>query len=188
MVEDNGERWQVYDEHGKPVAGHGISKPEAAAGALHGSSHIWIWRGEGEDLEVLLQRRAYNKQTWPGYLDISVGGHVDLDEAPAATALRETQEELGFAVALSQLKPLFTYRAYYVTQPHGYIENEWQFVYGLHLPHDVEFTHDDEVEGVVWLTLPAFRELTAGKTTDKIVPHAAAYFAQLLQALQGASA
>ncbi|MBN1477266.1 NUDIX domain-containing protein [Candidatus Sumerlaeota bacterium] len=45
--------------------------------------------------QIFLQRRGADKDTFPGWWDTSVGGHVDLGETPRETALRELREELG---------------------------------------------------------------------------------------------
>lgn len=52
--------------------------------------------------EVVLQRRSHGKDTWPGRLDVAVGGHVRAGETLAET-LRECEEEIGLIVEQESL-------------------------------------------------------------------------------------
>ena len=54
---------------------------------------------------VLLQRRA-NTGYYDGWWAASAAGHVDPGESVFATAVRETAEEIGVAIAESDLEPL----------------------------------------------------------------------------------
>lgn len=174
------ELWQAYNELGEPVTGQSITKLQAREGALHAASHLWIWRGKGDGIEVLLQQRAKDKLTWPGYFDISAAGHVDFGETAVRTTVRETQEELGYNVDPASMRLLFVHRQYVVDETSGVIENEFQWVYGLKLKQPVTFTHaDGEVDATVWMKLPELQALIDGRTDHRIVPHGDAYFASL---------
>src|SRR6185312_12242204 len=102
------EVWQAYTEAGNPVTDVPLTKLQAVKGALHGASHVWIWRKSGNDIELLLQKRVANKRTWPGFYDISTAGHIDFGETPLAAAIREASEELGITIKPMDLKELFT--------------------------------------------------------------------------------
>lgn len=174
------ELWQAYNELGEQVAGQSITKLQAREGALHAASHLWIWRGEGDNLELLLQQRAKEKLTWPGYFDISAAGHVDLGETPVTTMVREAQEELGYKVVPANMRLLFVHRQYIVDETSGVIENEFQWVYGLKLDKPVAFLHADaEVDATVWMKLTDLQAVVDGRTQQQIVPHGDAYFANL---------
>jgi isopentenyldiphosphate isomerase len=58
---------------------------------------------------VLLQRRAATKDTWPGYLDVTVAGHLAAGEE-TLDGLREVEDELGLRVEPERLVPLGTRR------------------------------------------------------------------------------
>jgi len=59
---------------------------------------------------LLLQRRSFNKKTYPGYWIISAGGHVHKGEDPEKEAHKELGEEMGFDVPLKfAFKLLMTY-------------------------------------------------------------------------------
>lgn len=61
-------------------------------GLLHRAAHVIVVNGGGE---VVLQRRSPRKDHYPGWWDVSVGGHVGPGETYLETARREIREELG---------------------------------------------------------------------------------------------
>jgi len=69
-------------------------------GLLHREIHIWIFNDRGE---ILLQRRSNTKDTYPGLLDVSVGGHVEIGEDYETTAIREMGEEVGIKAEKNDL-------------------------------------------------------------------------------------
>jgi isopentenyldiphosphate isomerase len=97
----------VRDEAGEPT-GEVVWKSEAhRRGLWHRCIHCWIFgvdAGTGEPY-LLVQRRAATKDTWPGYLDLTVGGHLAAGEEPL-DGLREVEEELGLRVEPERLVPL----------------------------------------------------------------------------------
>ncbi len=180
------ELWQAYDELGEPLAGVSLTKQQARQGVLHGAAHVWIWRGQGAGIEILLQRRARDKHTWPGHLDISAAGHIDFGETALAAAIRETREESTLAVQAEDLRLLFVHRAKLQDAATGTIENEFQWVYGSRIVELGETRlQRREVESLQWMPLADFKQLASQekiqKKTDLIVPHGNAYFAELLK-------
>ena len=106
LAQDPGELFDVYRADGEPT---GRTKPRAAVhrdGDWHRAVHVWV---AGRDDEtgpfLLMQRRSRAKDTWPGVLDVTVGGHYRAGESLADT-LRETEEEIGVTVTLGSLIPL----------------------------------------------------------------------------------
>lgn len=75
----------------------GLERRDAihARGLWHMAAHLMIFDGRGR---LLLQRRSPAKDSWGGYWDISVGGHVGPDETFEQTIARESVEEMGVAV------------------------------------------------------------------------------------------
>ncbi|NOY53930.1 MAG: NUDIX domain-containing protein [Deltaproteobacteria bacterium] len=71
---------------------------------VHRVVHVLVVNGRGE---ILLQKRAPDKDIQPGKWDTSVGGHLDPGEDYDTAAVREMKEELGIAGAV--LRRLYSY-------------------------------------------------------------------------------
>lgn len=128
-------------------------------GIRHRAVHVVVWNRRGE---ILLQRRAASKASFPGFWDTSVGGHVGAGEGYLATALRECAEELGIEIGSSDLsrigKHLFDEMD---------TDVEWVESYGL--LHEGPFRPDRaEVERVDWFTADAVEELVS---RGALTPH-----------------
>lgn len=162
---------QAYSENGKP-----LSRKDSTAGALHGSSHVWIWRQSKAGKEILVQRRAAVKKTWPNFWDISAAGHMKYGKTPLAAAQRETEEEIGIVVTAEQLRLPFVHRQYILasTTPRA-VENEFQFVYALHLNDESFVLQKEEVAETKWVKLDELKQMI---TDGKLVPHGEVYFAE----------
>lgn len=177
------ELWQLYDEQGRVKPGQGASKNDVyGKGLLHGAVHVWIWRIIDNGAEVLLQKRASDKTTWPNYYDISAAGHIDLGEDPVTAALRETIEEIGLGVNESDLKLFNVHRAHLVDE-NGAIENEFQWQYLLKLTDPTNFhLRDGEVASLEWKSLTAFGRETR-TAQEPYVPHGRLYFQTVIAAI-----
>jgi len=87
------ELFDLYDADGRPL---GVAKPRDQVhrdGDWHRSAHVWIYTAAGA---LVFQRRAGDKDTWPGRLDASVGGHYRAGEDAEDGVRREVWEESGF--------------------------------------------------------------------------------------------
>ena len=72
-------------------------------GDWHRAFHCWIVVEADEGAPaVILQRRADDKDTWPGALDVSVGGHYRAGET-LADVIREMPEEVGQGATIDAL-------------------------------------------------------------------------------------
>jgi isopentenyldiphosphate isomerase len=116
-------------------------------GDWHGALHIWVGGIDGAGRPfALFQRRSRSKDTWPGALDVAVGGHIRAGET-LDEALREAEEEIGLRVGAADLTRLgrrFAHRA-------GAFDNEVQEVFALQsdLPLSSYALHPEEVDAVV---------------------------------------
>lgn len=184
MSSDGTLQFQGCNEQGELIKEAPVFSAAAQKGALHASSHVWVWHPTDNGIELLLQKRAARKLTWPGYWDASAAGHVDFGEEPLTAALRETEEEIGLRLKPASLQLLFVYRQHLQDDVSGVIENEFQWVYGHCYEGSAEFIVDEsEVAMVKWVGVGEFRRLIANKSTPEIVLQGDAYFHNLLHAL-----
>lgn len=164
------EYFDVCDERGNPT-GAIVSREEAhREGVCHRTAHIWVVRREGGRWQVLLQKRAAHKDSFPGKYDTSSAGHVQAGDGVLSAALRELGEELGIQAAPDQLRFAGTFRISYEKVFYGkpFRDNEVAHVYVYTEPVDLDALalQADEVERVdwfdlerVWAELPARRDI-----------------------------
>lgn len=85
----------IVDETGQPT-GEIVDRETAhAKGVLHRTSHVWLARRKNGKVQILLQKRAKHKSSFPGCYDISSAGHIPAGDRYEISALRELKEELG---------------------------------------------------------------------------------------------
>lgn len=85
----------IVDENGEPT-GETVEREFAHAdGIRHRTSHVWLARKRNGRAEILLQKRAENKDSYPGCYDISSAGHIPAGDGFRKSAVRELKEELG---------------------------------------------------------------------------------------------
>ena len=85
----------IVDEKGIPT-GKTVDREIAHRnGICHRTSHVWIIRIHNGKLQVLLQKRSMDKDSFPGCYDISSAGHIPAGDEFLESALRELKEELG---------------------------------------------------------------------------------------------
>jgi isopentenyldiphosphate isomerase len=147
----------VVDEDGRRIG----PKPRGEVhrdGDWHVAFHLWVVSRDG----VLLQRRAHDKASWPGYLDASAAGHLVAGET-VADGVREAEEELGVAYAFGALAPLGVHRVA-EEQPGGIVNRELQHVFGVvdDRPLSAWSAFDRaELDGLVLVGHDGFAALTA---------------------------
>lgn len=181
------ELWQLYDPQGNVLSGKGATKAEVfSKGLLHGATHVWIYRQDSEhNIEILLQKRAATKQTWPNLYDISAAGHIDLGEDPLEAGIRETREEISYEPKAEELRFLGIQRQYSIA-PSGAIENEYNWLYVLELHDQVEFSFGDgEVDSLEWKPIDVMKkEVLDPHPQQAYVSHGDAYFLALFDMIE----
>lgn len=70
------------------------------------AAYLLLMRGEGADLEVLLQLRGPGTGYRPGHWASGAAGHVEYGESVYSAAAREAAEELGIVVDPDDIEPL----------------------------------------------------------------------------------
>lgn len=102
--ENTMELLDIVDEGGLPT-GETVERELAHRnGIRHRTSHVWILRKQNNTIQVLLQKRSKNKDSYPGCYDISSAGHIPCGEDYINSALRELQEELGITATAEELQ------------------------------------------------------------------------------------
>lgn len=152
------------------------SKDEAhAKGLFHATVHIWFYTQAGD---VLFQKRAANKETFPNYWDVSVAGHVMAGESIETAALREVNEEIGLRIETSQLNKI-DLRKSVNNHPNGIIDCEFQnvFLCQLEVPLEQLIKQDEEVDALCLQSLENFKHFTVHRNEAfKLVPADYSYY------------
>jgi isopentenyldiphosphate isomerase len=158
----------VLDADGRPTGSRKRRGDVHRDGDWHAALHVWVVTTAASVPEVVLQRRSAGKDTWPGRLDVAVGGHVRAGETLVET-VRECEEEIGLTVSVDQLVPLG--RRSVASQAGGAHDREHQDVYAVvvHRALTSFVLHPDEVDAVVRLPLSAARALLVdGDAVDAV--------------------
>lgn len=125
------EFFDIIDENGNPT-GETVERSIAHAnGIRHRTAHIWVAREINGKWQVLLQKRAMTKDSFPGRYDTSSAGHIQAGDEPLESALRELKEELGIDAVPEQLEFAGKFKIQYKEEFHGelFSDNEIAFVY-----------------------------------------------------------
>ena len=102
------EYFDVYNENGEPT-GEKVERSVAhEKGILHGAVHIYVYRKTKNGFDILLQKRADNKDSFPSCWDTSCAGHVTSGDSFEKTVLKELNEELGISVSGAEVMHCFT--------------------------------------------------------------------------------
>jgi len=166
LAQDPSELFDVVTADGRPTGRAKARAPVHRDGDWHRAVHVWIvGQDEGGEGFLLVQRRSPAKDTWPGRLDATVGGHLRTGEG-IAEALREAEEEVGVAAALDDLRWLGTRRAVNEAEQ-GVRDRELQEVFLLRddRPLTGYRPHPAELAALVRLPLPALLAFFAGEAS-----------------------
>lgn len=107
------ELWQIYAPNSLPIKGEGwdsaLDNPEKNnSDVIVGVAVVFLYRVNDGVLELLWQKRAESVDRFPGFYDISAGGHINLGETVIEGAIRETREEIGAIISEDDLQFAFT--------------------------------------------------------------------------------
>ena len=95
----------IVDDNGIPT-GKTVDRVTAhREGIQHRTAHLWIARRRDGQIELLLQKRCMEKDSFPGCYDISSAGHIPAGMDYVPSALRELREELGVTAQAEDLIP-----------------------------------------------------------------------------------
>lgn len=147
----------VVDCNGNPT-GQTVERALAhAEGVRHRTSHVWLVRRRGGRVQVLLQKRSPEKDSYPGCYDISSAGHIPAGVGFLPSALRELREELGVQASPEALHYCGQRRFQFTAVFHGkpFRDNQVSNIYLLWMDREPpQFTlQAEEVAEVRWFDL-----------------------------------
>lgn len=147
------ELFDIVDADGIPTGAVAERSEAHRRGLRHRTAHIWVIRRESGRVQVLLQKRAANKDSFPGRFDTSSAGHIQAGDEPLESAIRE----LGIRAEAEQLHWAGKFAIAYEKEFYGqmFCDNEVSFVYVYDSPVDISALQlqQEEVERVEWFDL-----------------------------------
>ena len=154
------ELWQIYARNGEAIPGAGwesaLGNPEKNdSDKIVGIAIVFLYRKrEDGGLDLLWQKRSDKIDRYPGYYDISAGGHINLGESVVDAAIRECHEEIGAEITADDLE-------YGLMQPFNVNRFAWiYFVDWTGREDDFHF-NDQEVSEVKWVPYEETSEFVA---------------------------
>ncbi|MBW1298371.1 NUDIX hydrolase [Aquimarina litoralis] len=152
-------------------------------GLYHNSVHIWLYDQRGN---ILIQKRAHNKDTYPNLWDVSVAGHIGAGESPKNAALREVQEEIGLCLQASNLEFIGKYLA--KKEPSvNIIDNEFHYIYIAILTKPIADlkVQKEEVSAIKLISTESLQEDIEHEIRKKeYVPHDPDYYELILKEIK----
>lgn len=172
------EPWQIFALNGEMLVGQSATADKFTDSLIMGAAHVCLWRMTPGGVEVLLQKRAKSKKTWPGFYDVSTAGHIDAGESAVECAMREAKEEIGLTVAPDDLLYIFSLRT-------PIVANEIDHVFMCEVGRDfAPLFNDGEVESTQWLKLDELEQYMHKPEANCLVNQGATYFTMLLESLK----
>lgn len=173
LGEINMELFDIVDENGNPT-GETIDREIAhRTGVPHRTTHIWIARKKEEKVQILLQKRAKNKDSFPGCYDISSAGHVIAGMDFTTSGLRELKEELGLFASEEELIECGLHCTYTENEFHGipYVDNQIAKVFLLWKDKEAEelTLQEEEIESVMWMDFEECKEAVKEKSIPNCI-------------------
>lgn len=167
--------WHV-DENDNPIGPIGRDDSRRT-GARYRIVRISV---EDSDGNILIQKRADNKKTYPGCWDTSAGGNIDYPESYEEAAARELGEEIGLRDAPLEEVAYFYAEA---VDPKGNKMNRFTKVYRAVASHETEFTlQTEEVSEIRWVSPTELLEIgKSGMVTDGLSQTIDHYYSKITQ-------
>ncbi len=147
----------LYNEDRIPLGRTAERSGPKNPGELRLVVHVCVFDSQGR---LLIQQRAKKKYVWPGLWDVSIGGGVDAGETSRQGAEREFQEELGYRLDLTGVRPSVT-----VNFPEGFDDF---YIVRRDLDLSCLTLQREEVAGVRWASLT---EVLAMHASGAFIPY-----------------
>ncbi len=147
----------IVDKNGVPTGATVERKTAHREGVRHRTAHVWVVRQGAGGWEILLQKRALSKESFPGCFDTSSAGHITAGDEPLSSAMRELYEELGICAEPSDLPFVGTFDIEYDKEFYGamFRDREVAFVYCYRKTVEIDklTLQIEEVDSVKWFSL-----------------------------------
>ncbi len=147
----------LYNEDRVPLGRTAERSGPKNPGELRLVVHVCVFDSQGR---LLIQQRAKKKYVWPELWDVSIGGGVDAGETSRQGAEREFQEELGYRLDLTGVRPSVT-----VNFPEGFDDF---YIVRRDLDLSCLTLQREEVAGVRWASLT---EVLAMHASGAFIPY-----------------
>lgn len=124
--ENSEEVWDLYNENRLPTGKTHRRGEPMKDGEYHLVVHVCIFNSKNQ---LLIQQRQPFKKGWPNMWDLTVGGSALAGDTSQKAAERETFEEIGLSLDLSNVRPHFTinfengFDDYYLIEKEVHIED-----------------------------------------------------------------
>ena len=156
------EYFDVVDENGIPT-GETVERTEAhRLGYRHRTAHVWIVRHHHGIVQILLQKRCKDKDSFPECYDISSAGHIPAGVDYIPSAIRELEEELSLIVAPEELIDCGLKRLTIKENFHGeaFIDRQVSRVFLLwrDLEEEEFLVQKEEIDCVLWVDFALCKE------------------------------
>jgi isopentenyldiphosphate isomerase len=170
----------IYDVNNKSL---GISKMKSEAhrdGLWHRAVIMILYNSKGE---ILLQKRAKDKEVYPDRWDVAAAGHVGAGEEPVTAALRELAEEIGIFVKENDLHFVGVIKA-----RSAYLQvKDKEHVYVYFLKYDGKISdlklQKEEVQDAKFISTDALKQ-EIENNFDSYVPRRK-YWNQIIRGIKG---
>lgn len=173
----------ILNADGVPLGKTTMKSEAHKKGLFHATVHIWFYT---EDGELLIQKRASNKDTHPSLWDISVAGHIGAGESILDSAIREVQEEIGLTITGKELKKIGVFKS---IQKHSdqLIDCEFHhtFLSKLKIPLEKLIKQKSEIDDLKLISIIQFeKELNDKELSKQYVPHSIEYYTKILNEIR----
>lgn len=137
-------------------------------GLYHREVHVWFITPARE---VIFQKRSAHKDTFPGLLDATVGGHVELGDGYDQSAQKEMLEETGLNVDAAAIIPLGKMKSEMADPVTKRFNNCHRMVYGHVFHGALSDLVIEDGQGVGFVALP-LTDILSGTSPlhDQIIP------------------
>lgn len=158
----------ILDENGE-YTGQSLLKSEAhQKGLLHPTVHVWFYT---KNQELLFQKRAAIKETFPLQWDVSVAGHIAAGENIENSAVREVEEEIGLHIQIEDLVKVGVSKSEH-QHPNGIIDAEFNhcFIAELKKPLESLKLQVEEVEELRLISTKGIKQQLGTNQMQGFVP------------------